>query len=94
VRIPLDAISYAGNGKPQVTLLNPGGAKTTRPVTLGLAGPGLVQVVSGVTAGQRLAVVLPAAAGTGSSTPATNGVPGIGVPAPSSSQGSGNGTGG
>jgi RND family efflux transporter MFP subunit len=94
VRVPLDAISYAGNGKPQVTMLSASGAKTTKTVTLGLAGPSLVQVVSGVTAGQRFAVVLPSNAASSSSAPGTNGVPGIGVPPASANQGNGNGSGG
>jgi multidrug efflux pump subunit AcrA (membrane-fusion protein) len=93
VRVPLDAISYSANGgKPQVTLLAPNGVKTPKTVTLGLAGPTLVQVVSGVTPGQRLTVpVQPAAAGGGNGTPTTpSGPAGIGVPPASANQGSQN----
>jgi RND family efflux transporter MFP subunit len=93
VRVPLDAISYSpSGGKPQVTLLSANGVKTPKTVSLGLAGPSLVQVLSGVKPGQRLAVtVLAAAAGGGNGTATTpSGPAGIGVPPASANQGSQN----
>jgi RND family efflux transporter MFP subunit len=91
VRVPLDAISYSsGGGKPQVTLISSTGAKTVKPVTLGLAGPSLVQVVKGVAPGQQLAVPTLAAASVGGTPTTSSGPAGIGVPPASANQGSQN----
>ncbi|MEK6250751.1 MAG: efflux RND transporter periplasmic adaptor subunit [Actinomycetota bacterium] len=56
VHIPSAAVS--GAGQPEVTVRGPSGALTTRPVRLGLEGPQLVEVRSGLQPGAR--VLIPA----------------------------------
>ena len=59
VRIPSAAVS--GGERPTVMVREPSGTLTRRPVELGLEGPTLVEVRSGLRAGDR--VLVPAGGG-------------------------------
>jgi hypothetical protein len=54
VVVPTSAVTYTG-GTTAVTL-DQGGAKVTQPVTIGIAAAGQTQIVSGLSAGQKIYV--------------------------------------
>lgn len=100
VRVPVDVIGTVASGdnagESTVTSIDPAGRQRVHVVVLGLAGAGYVQVLKGVTPGERL--VLPQVAvapsggggGAGGAGPAGIGVP----PAQADNQGGGGGGGG